>query len=383
MTLFGEVYFFIWLVILSIPAIVLGIKEKNIKYYGFFVTIVFIGFAIWGNPIGAIYLIGFCVYQLILTNVMLTLIGSKGRRKSIFWCFVILSALPLVIFKVSALFENAILGFIGISYLTFKSLQVIIEIYDQLIKEIKIFDYMYFLLFFPSISSGPIDRSRRFAQDIEKAKSKAEYLDGLGDGLMYICQGIVYKFVFAGLFYQAVNLTDNYSIWLASLGYMYCYGFYLFFDFAGYSRMAVGVSYIFAVNTPDNFNKPFISIDIKEFWDRWHISLSHWFRDFVFSRFMMASIRGKWFKDKLTGASIGFMINMLLMGLWHGLSLSYILYGLYHGILLAITEIYQKKSKFYKKHKKGRLYKFVSWFITFNLVMFGFYIFSGKFIEMI
>ena len=106
----------------------------------------------------------------------------------------------------------------------------------------------------------------------------------------------------------------------------------------------------------------FISIDIKDFWDRWHITLSHWFRDFVFSRFMMASIRGKWFKDKLTGACIGFMINMLLMGLWHGLSLSYILYGLYHGVLLAITEVYQKKSK---------------------LVMFGFFIFSGRFLEII
>ena len=72
---------------------------------------------------------------------------------------------------------------------------------------------------------------------------------------------------------------------------------------------------------------------------------------------MMASIKGKWFKSKLTGASVGFMINMLLMGLWHGLTASYILYGLYHGVLLAITEIYQKKSKFYKKHKKDRWYK--------------------------
>ena len=97
----------------------------------------------------------------------------------------------------------------------------------------------------------------------------------------------------------------------------------------------------------------------------------------------MASMKGKWFKSKLTGASIGFMVNMLLMGLWHGLTYSYILYGLYHGVLLAITEIYQKKSKFYKKHKKEKWYKIVSWFITFNLVMFGFFIFSGRFLEII
>ena len=97
---------------------------------------------------------------------------------------------------------------------------------------------------------------------------------------------------------------------------------------------------------------------------------------------MMKAIKGKWFKNKLTGASIGFIINMGVMGVWHGLNLQYILYGLYHGVLLAITEVYQKKSKFYKKHKKDKIYKLVSWFITVNLVFFGFLIFSGKFGEL-
>ena len=119
---------------------------------------------------------------------------------------------------------------------------------------------------------------------------------------------------------------------------------------------------------------------MKDFWNRWHITLSNWFRDFLFSRFMMASIRGKWFNDKLVGASIAFIINMLVMGIWHGIGINFILYGLYHGVLLSVTEIYQKKSKFYKKYKKNTIYKLVSWFLTFNFVMFGFLIFSGKII---
>ena len=77
------------------------------------------------------------------------------------------------------------------------------------------------------------------------------------------------------------------------------------------------------------------------------------------------------------------MINMLVMGLWHGLEPHYIIYGLYHGILLSVTEVFQKKSKFYKKHKKDRWFRAVSWFITFNLVMFGFFIFSGRLTELV
>ena len=170
---------------------------------------------------------------------------------------------------------------------------------------------------------------------------------------------------------------------MSAILYMYVYGFYLFFDFAGYSNMAIGVSYIFGIKTPENFNMPFISKDIKEFWDRWHISLSHWFRDFVFSRYSMAAIRGKWFSDRVVMSSIGFIINMGIMGVWHGLSISYIIYGLYHGILLALNDVYQKKFRFHKKHKKERWYQFLSWFITFNLVMFGFFIFSEHFVELL
>ena len=127
-------------------------------------------------------------------------------------------------------------------------------------------------------------------------------------------------------------------------------------------------------------NKPFISRDMKEFWDRWHISLSHWFRDFLFSRFMTDAIRNKRFKNRLNAASMGFIVNMLVMGMWHGLTKDYLLYGLYHGVLLAVTEIYQKK-KWYRRVKSKKWYQCISWFVTLNLVMFGFLIFSGKFLE--
>lgn len=383
MILFGELYFFVWLVILLIPAIILGVKQQPLRYYGFAATIAFIILSCMDDVKGIIYLAAYCLWQFVLAKALLKIQEKRGRDKGMFRLFLLLSLAPLIIFKISGVMGHSLFAFMGISYLTFKSVQIIIEIHDELIKEIKAFDFMYFLLFFPSISSGPIDRSRRFTEDIYTLNSKTDYLELVGTGLLKIVTGIVYKFVLASICYQGMTYLGAYQEWWSHLSYMYCYGFYLFFDFAGYSLMAIGTSYIVGVKTPENFNKPFISADIKEFWDRWHITLSHWFRDFVFSRFMMASIRGKWFKNKLTGASIGFMINMTLMGIWHGLDLSYILYGVYHGILLSVTEVYQKKSGFYKKNKKKRWYRIISWFITFNLVMFGFFIFSGRLLKII
>lgn len=237
-----------------------------------------------------------------------------------------------------------------------------------------------FLLFFPSFSSGPIDRSRRFENDLREKRTQEEYIDLLQKGVCKIILGVVYKFVLSDIAFDYLQqITGRYDVQYVIL-YAYIYGIYMFFDFAGYSLMAVGTSYIFGIKTPDNFNKPYISIDINDFWNRWHISLSHWFRDFIFSRFMLWAIKEKKFKKRINAAFAGFMVNMLIMGVWHGLSVDYVLYGAYHGLLLGFTERFQK-TKWYKKRKDKRSFKLCSWFMTLNLVMFGFLIFSGYFTE--
>ena len=377
MQLFGEFKFFIYLIVALTIAIVLGSMKKSLKIYNLILSIVFILLALNGKPSELLYLFGFYVYEIILIKLYLYINSGYPRNGKLFLTFVTLSLLPLIVNKVLAKFEISIFGFLGISYLTFKVIQIIIEVYDGVIKEVELLELSSFILFFPALSSGPIDRSRRFNEDYNKVYDKEEYFDLVGEGIFKIILGILYKFVLASIFNQLMTSCEAGDQWFEILGYMYTYGFYLFFDFAGYSLMAIGTSYILGIKTPDNFNKPFISVDIKEFWNRWHITLSHWFRDFIFSRFMMKAIKKKWFKTKLTGAAIGFIINMFVMGIWHGLSWNYIKYGLYHGVLLALLEIYQKKSKFYKRNKNKKLFKVISWFITFQLVMFGFLIFSG------
>lgn len=326
-----------------------------------------------------LFLTAFYLIELHLIKIYLLLRRKYGRNGTIYGHFVMLSVLPLILCKLSGLFPFHLFQFLGISYITFRVVQIIIEAYDGLIEKINTFEFTCFILFFPTFSSGPIDRSRRFAQDWNQVFSRDEYLELLGRGLQKLLVGAIYKFILAAAFYRYVGLTQASLSVLMKLAYAYSYGFYLFFDFAGYSLMAVGASYILGIRTPDNFNKPFLSKDMKDFWNRWHMSLSYWFRDFIFSRFMMKSIREKWFSSRLNGAAAGFLVNMTIMGLWHGVTVYYILYGLYHGTLLALTEIYQKKSKFYAVHKNKKWYQAASWFLTLNLVMFGFFIFSGNF----
>ena len=365
--------FFLLLFVVLLIGFVLNYFGKRKDYYILSLSILFAG-AIYGKSKAmVVYLLAFIIYQYVLVFIAQRM--DSKRLKPL----VILSILPLVVNKVFAITQLHLLSFIGISYMSFKTIQIMLEISDGLIKErISVKDYLQFLLFFPTVSSGPIDRSRRFIKEINEVMPRKDYLELAGDGIYRIVLGLLYKVVLSTYVYQMLLALSNTGTVVYSIKYMYLYTLYLFFDFAGYSLMAVGSSNVLGIQTPMNFNKPFLSIDIKDFWTRWHITLSTWLRDFVFSRVLMQVIRKKWFKNRLHNAAYAYMVNMLVMGFWHGISISYIAYGFYHGVLMSGFEIYQKKSTFYKKHKNKTWYKLMSWFVTMNLVMVGFFIFSGE-----
>lgn len=365
--------FFLLLFVVLLFGFVVNFFEKRKDYYILALSLLFAG-AIYGKSRAMIvYLLAFIVYQYFLV-FLAQRIEAKRLKPLVF-----LSILPLAINKVFALTSLHLLAFIGISYMSFKTIQIMLEISDGLIKEkVSVKDYLQFLLFFPTVSAGPIDRSRRFLKEINEVMPRKEYLELAGDGVYRIVLGLLYKVVLSTYVYQMLLALSNTGTVVYSIKYMYLYTLYLFFDFAGYSLMAVGSSNILGIQTPMNFNKPFLSVDIKDFWTRWHITLSTWLRDFVFSRVLMQVIRKKWFKNRLHNATYAYMVNMLVMGFWHGLSVSYIVYGFYHGVLMAGFEVYQKKSNFYKKNKNKNWYKLLSWFVTMNLVMIGFFIFSGE-----
>lgn len=378
MNYFEGLEFFLFLLIVLCGGFVLNFFGKKKEVYILAISLIFAGTIYGQSKKMVVYLVAFIIYQYLL--VML----SNRLEKKWLKTLSLLSVVPLVINKIFAITSLHLMAFIGISYMSFKTIQIMIEISDGIIKEKYSFlDYLQFLLFFPTVSSGPIDRSRRFFDDIKTIMPREAYLELAGTGVYRVVLGLLYKIMFSTYVYQMLSALKNTGTLTYSVKYMYLYTLYLFFDFAGYSLMAVGTSNILGVQTPMNFNKPFLSIDIKDFWTRWHITLSTWLRDFVFSRVLMNAMKKKLFKSRLQNASFAYMVNMCVMGFWHGLSISYVVYGVYHGFLMAGFEWYQKKSKFYKKNKNKTWYKLTSWFVTMHLVFIGFFIFSGEPLKLI
>ena len=386
MSFYTEPAFFIIVAAALVPAIIAGCLGHRPKVYGLLVSIVFLALLFFRDLQGALFFAVFLVVSCATTAFTFRLfVKDAAHRIALYRVALFVALLPLICAKVSAVFDANLLGFIGISYLSFKTVQVLIEIRDGLIEKLGPLDFIYFLLFFPVFTSGPIMRSRDFCKQLASPLSGEEYRSLLARGAAWFVAGVVYSFVFAMFFQwlqwfapQTIGTTGLGAQALGQIVQALCYGLYLFFDFAGYSFMAMGIGAALGIEVPRNFNAPFASVDIKDFWNRWHITLSYWLRDYVFMRVSKACIKRKVFKDRVFTACAGYMCNMTLMGFWHGITVDYIVYGIYHGLLLSGCELVQKKSKFYKKHKKETWFKVVSWAVTMIAVFFGFALFSGQ-----
>ncbi len=382
MTAYGSFYFFAIVGILLIPTIIAGLKGKMLRKYNAVLTLVMLAIIFSDKPKQAIMLAAFIIWQYALIKGYLIL--RKQKNSTFTFCIaVILSILPLILAKVAPFApELKFIVFLGMSYVTFRAVQMVFEVRDGLIKELSFFNFWEFVLFFPAISTGPIDRYRRFQKDIQKPPSAEEYQNLLYTGLNRIFQGFLYKFIIAYLikqYFMDPAFAQQDTI-LSNMIYMYSYSLYLFFDFAGYSSFVIGVSYMMGIKTPENFNKPFISRNIKDFWNRWHMSLSFWFRDFIYMRFVFFATKKKLIKNRYTISYIGAFLNFFIMGIWHITGehvYQYIIYGLYHAALFILFDIFERKNKKHKFWPNNKFTHVLAIVITFHVVCFGFLIFSG------
>ncbi len=378
LSLYSGMFSLYLLLIMLIPAVILGLMGKSSKTYGMIVSVVFVSLIMGLGSFKMIQFLAFIFFQVLLIKTY-QYINSKTKNKFLYFSVFFFSILPIFVIKLCAHSSRfSVLGFVGISYISFRVWQLIIEIRDDHIDKLRVFDMLYFITFFPCLQSGPIDRYDRFFKDLEKNVSAKEYVDEyLIFGFKKICMGIFYKFAVASVINNFVlDKVPKEVTFLSAIIYMYSYTLYLFFDFAGYSNLAIGVSNILKIRSPENFNKPFLAKNMKEFWDRWHISLSKWFGDYLFSRFVLNTLRNGTFKSKKVAVRCGYMLTMTVMGLWHGFYLFYLVYGIYEGFMLVLTDIYLK-SKIYRKFKKSIWFKPVSIFVCFNVISFGMLLFSG------
>ena len=392
---YGNPQYFLYVITATLPIFIGLFFKKRFGWYEILVSLFFIVTMLTGGKTNQLAALGiYLIWQMVLV------LFYKHYRKSkdgkwVFYLVSFLSLLPIIFVKVQPAINGtqSLLGFLGISYLTFRSVGIIIELRDGVIKDLKMWEYLRFLLFMPTFSSGPIDRFKRFNENYKTIPERDELLDMLAESVRYIMWGFLYKFILAHILGE-ILLPPLKNLALQTGGFfnyyvvavMYTFGLELFFDFAGYSMFALAISNLMGIRSPINFNNPFLSRDLKEFWNRWHMSLSFWFRDFVFMRMVMVMTRKKLFKNRNVTSSVAYILNMLLMGFWHGITWFYIAYGLFHGVGLVINDAWVRKKRTLNKERKkagrpplpeNRWVQLLGMVITFHVVMISFLIFSG------
>lgn len=316
--------------------------------------------------------------------------NTEKGRKFWLWTSLFINLGLLLLFKYSKFFlENFLLlfkffdldiafhdpGFIlpmGISFYTFQTLSYTFDVYYKKLKPHHGFlDYSLFVSFFPQLVAGPIVRARDFLPQL-KAQNKINF-DVFSIGISLFIIGVFCKTVLADAFFAPLvnqlfieNIRpDMLSSWLGGL---FFYG-QIFGDFAGYSLCAIGTAMCLGFRLPFNFNSPFTAVGFSDFWQRWHISLSSWLRDYLY-----IPLGGNRFGSFTTFKNL--MITMLLGGLWHGAAWTFIVWGALHGFYLIIER--WLKSRFSHYHfVNTRFAKLIFILITFFFVMIAFIVFRA------
>jgi alginate O-acetyltransferase complex protein AlgI len=222
---------------------------------------------------------------------------------------------------------------LGISFYCFQSLTYTIDLYRKDGKPVRsLLTHMTAVSFFPTTLSGPITRVLSLAPQLEKT-GKTLGLEESGRALFRIALGVFKKFLIAD--YLAENLvnrvfdTPGLYTGMETLIGVWAFAFQLYYDFSGYTDLAIGSALLLGIKLPENFNRPYTALNISDFWRRWHISLSNWLRDYLY--FSLPGLRSKW---KIF-TYVNLTITMVLGGLWHGAGWTFVVWGLLHGVALA------------------------------------------------
>jgi len=320
-------------------------------------------------------------------------VASTNRRKLVsiagimgvlgflaFYKYRFIQALVLGTSSPEANAGSRIVFMIGVSYFSFRMIHFIIESYRKKIETSSFLDYLTYIVFFPSFISGPINRFNPFAQQF-RPPLRSRLGPDLREGGERIVHGLFKKFVLAQVFYPHI-LTTKPDI-LAQTGPfgvvlgLYAYALYFYFDFAGYTDLALGCARLIGIELPENFNNPFLKRNIRELWTNWHMSLTSWLVDYIYWP-IVRRFRGLDFfrRHPVFLSNLGMIITFIACGMWHGESANFILWGAYHGIGIALLTIYQRqkrrvRSPFLQRYFRSRVSTAVGVLVTFNFFALG------------
>lgn len=273
------------------------------------------------------------------------------------------------------------LEWLGFSYMAFRLIHTIRDRQMGRLPDLTLHEYLTYVIFFPAYISGPIDRAERFVKDF-RALPEMAGLDAarFNEGITRIMVGVFKKFVIADSLAQGMALNSinaeqadsPFGLWLL----LYGYALRLFFDFSGYSDIAIGIAILFGIKLPENFDRPYLKTNITSFWQSWHITLSNWARFYVFTPFSRVLMTRKQRPPTWAIVLSAQATTMIVIGLWHGVTVNFFVWGVWHGIGLFVHKQWSDRTrKWYRglndKPRIKQAWSVAGWFITFHFVVLG------------
>lgn len=282
-----------------VMAVLYFLKRKN-KYLTFFLVLILVIFVVLKQP-------------------QISYLASEGWR---------------TLFQQNTeLASNLDIRWIGYSYIAFRMIHVIREYQKQRFHGISLIRLMNFCLFFPTLTAGPIAKYDDFSNQMDKPVNTAE--SSLLEGGKRLFLGLFKKFVLADSL-AIVALSSMHAEQITSAGWMWLslilYSFQIFFDFSGYTDIAIGLGLFLGIRLPENFNKPYLKSNLTKFWDSWHITLSQWIRAYFFNPINRSLRKSNLAKSTNLILFITQVATMAIIGLWHGITWTFLIWGLWHGI---------------------------------------------------
>ncbi len=355
------------------------------KYRNWWILISSILFYSWGAPKFVFVVVASVIIDYYIINEMHKMNNDKNRK----WMLALSISINiglLLFFKYANFFVenvNSVLqgiGFeqvgwtsialpIGISFYTFQTLTYSIDVYRKVHKPLKSpFQYLVYIMLFPQMIAGPIVRFNQIAEQIEDRKN-LETIDNKLLGFFRFAIGLAKKVLIANvmgaeadrIFALSEGNLGFYQAWLGVLAYT----FQIYYDFSGYSDMAIGLGRIMGFKFPENFNNPYISQSISEFWRRWHITLGSWMRDYLYIPLGGSRVKSK------RRLFFNLWLIFIISGLWHGAAWNFIIWGAYHGIFLIFDRLFWLKIV-------DKIGKYPSIFITFFITIIGWVLFRAE-----
>lgn len=359
--IFLPITFFIYFYLLE-KRLIIGAKTFLVFSSLFFYS--------WWNIIYLPLILGSILFNYAIGSKLIKSFDNKNRSKKYFLIVgIMLNLLLLGYFKYSDFFisnynlltDSSVELFhfilpLGISFFTFTQIAYLVDSYRGEAQEYRLMNYGLFVTFFPHLLAGPILHHKEMMPQFDKAANLVKNYRNIAVGSFLFSIGLFKKVAIADTFsvwatngFNAVNTLNMIEAWITSLSYT----FQLYFDFSGYTDMAIGIALLFNIKLPLNFNSPYKATNIQDFWRRWHITLSRFLKDYIY-----IPLGGNKQGSYKTYSNL--MITFLLGGLWHGAGWTFIFWGFLHGIALVIHRVWSALGL--------KISNWAAWFITFNFI---------------